>query len=375
MNNKFTNLAGAVALALSLVGCGGDSDNETKVAFSLGVSDAPVDGAKQVVVSIDQIKLIPVNSDDGSDDNGRDTVVIDTFDGADMVTVDLLQYTGSDQLTIINEDDGIEVALGSYKMELVVDNSQSWVTLDDDVQYDLKVPSTRLKLGQFDVVLGATQTAEGPAYTVEFDLRQSLVLRGNDAAKNGFIVKPHGVRITASSSSGHIAGDVDLVALINESELSGVMPTCTGESHTVYLYQGDQTGNELNLIDNIDVDDIEYIVPSADALPENPVSPFASTKVEKVMVEDDNGTAGEVVEYRYQFGFVPNGEGFATDVDANDAVYTLAFACNVSGEGYQDDPVQYDGLLIANPVDQLAVVNVLTGETVISNFPVATEAQ
>lgn len=385
-NNKISYAALMLSVGVGLYSCGGDSSSEPtiEVPFSLGVSDAFVDDAEAVVITIAEIRLIPFDSnddDDDDDDDDRETITINQFNGADTVSLNLLDYTGNEQLTIVSEDDEIEVPVGSYLMELIVIDSGSYVILIDDPAecvvdeddmsmaegdgcYDIKVPSSRLRLGDFDVVLGAVESSAGPAYTVEFDLTKSLVLRGNDPSKNGFIIKPHGVRVTSSSSSGHIEGDVDLVGIM-EIE-SSVDPLCTGVDHTVYLYQGDQTGNPELLADNFDAEDVGF---NAADLPAGAISPFASTKVVMDDEDDDDVGIDELVEYEYEFGFVPNGNNLGGNVDPEDAIYTVAFACNVGSEELKDNPVTYDGLTIANPKGQLAVVTVLTGEVVELNFP------
>ncbi|WP_068545603.1 DUF4382 domain-containing protein [Thalassotalea crassostreae] len=393
IHSKLTTVAVAVSLTLGLSHCGGSSNDEElaeiDVPFSLGISDAFVDDAMHVVITIDEIRLIPVNDsdddddddDDSDDDDSRETIIIDSFSGGETVSIDLLQYTGSDQLTVISEDDDIEVPLGAYRMELVVVDESSYVVLKNDANncdvgddisfaegpgcYDIKVPSSRLRLGSFDVVLGASETASGPAYTVEFDLTQSLVLRGNEPAKNGFIIKPHGVRITGSTSSGHIEGDVDLAAILALS--TDLDPLCTGDVHTVYLYQGDQSENAENLVDNYDPDDVDFD-DSLMPVPANAVAPFASTLV--VMDDDDDDDDEQDSEYEYEFGFVPNGDSFDEQVDPEDAIYTVVFACNVGDLSLKDNPVQYDGLVIPNPKEQMAVVEVITGEEVEQDFPV-----
>ncbi|MGB0986391.1 MAG: DUF4382 domain-containing protein, partial [Pseudoalteromonas spongiae] len=107
------------------------------------------------------------------------------------MAVNLLEYQGADQKKIIDELAGITLDQGNYKLELVIVDAGSYVELDNDANlYAIKVPSSRLRLGEFAVDATLEQQGDTPAYTIEFDLRSALVQRGNDPSKNGFILKP-----------------------------------------------------------------------------------------------------------------------------------------------------------------------------------------
>ncbi|TRX57330.1 DUF4382 domain-containing protein [Thalassomonas sp. M1454] len=329
-------------LLLSCDSDNNDSSPELDVAFSLGVSDAVVDDADEVNIEIDAVTVII---------EGQDDVVINSFDGNETVKINLLDFPGSEQLTIISEDDDVVIPVGTHSLELLVVDSGSYVLLiDDPQQYSIKVPSSRLRLGEFDVVLGAAETENGPAYTVEFDLDKSLVQRGNDPAKNGFIIKPHGVRIVSSASSGTIAGNIDMDAFMAAN------PGCDSINNMIYLYKGSHVDAELGMLtDNVDLDDEEYPV-DAPKPSDAAILPFASTPV--MMNEDQS--------YSYEIGFVPNGDSFDGGENTEEATYTVAFACGASD---QDDAIVYDQLVIANPDTEIQEVIVVTGETVMADFP------
>ena len=359
---KLSYAALMVSVALGVNSCGGDSSDEPTVSvpfsettvsvpFSLGISDAPVDKTDEVVITIDQVILTPFDGDDDGDDEDdddddddkRETIVIDYFDGEDTISVNLVDYTGNEQLAIVNESDDIEVPIGHYKMTIVVINDTSYVSYENnEAEYDLKVPSSKLKVGSFEMLLEATETPVGPAYTVEFDLRKSLVMRGKDPEKNGFILRPHGVRVVVNTNSGHIEGDVNL---FEEQGIVELDAECTGPDHVVYLFEGDQTADGIELVDFDNPEDV----------PEGVVQAFASTLVKLDEDEDDDDVSIDVDEYEYEFGFVPTGDGSEKD-------YTLVFAC--------DDTFDDKGIVTPKPKGQKSLVTVSAGEEAELNFPI-----
>jgi len=310
MLNKIA-LSTLALTSLLLTACN-DSDEPERAKFSLGVSDAPVEEAEVVSIEIDSITLR--NSDNNEE------VLIENFtneagDTVATIQVNLLEFTGMSQMKIIDEAQGITLDDGIYTMELVIVDAGSYVMLENDAnEYDIKVPSSRLKLGEFTVSSDAVQVDDKPAYTVEFDLMKSLVQRGNDPAKNGFIIKPHGVRIL--SLSGAITGIISP----ENTNLGACM---------VYLYDEEAT----ILADLFDSSDDTFVgdEPAATA-------PLATTTV--------------AVDGTYTIGFVPEG------------TYTAALRCNTE----IDDNVQYDGLTIPSPEGNSQVIHVSAGVTSNANF-------
>jgi hypothetical protein len=308
LNNKY-KLTLIAILTLGTFGCtDSDSDDNDVMSdtstFSLGLSDAPVDEAQAVFIELDSITLTKSTSD-GEDEGERDEVVVDTFtndagESVDTIQVNLLDFQGSEQLKIIDETQNIELDNANYSMTLNVIDSGSYVLLDgDDTEYAIKVPSSKLQLGEFTVSSEAVQVGDAPAYTLEFDLRQSLVQRGNNTNNNGYIVKPQGVRIV--SLSGNLAGTVS-------SELTN-LGQCT-----VYLYGSDVT----EFGDMFDADDETFVAPESDI---TATVPLATT-----IVADDGS---------YEIGFIEQGS------------YQVALTCGTE----IDDNIQFDGLTIPSAAD------------------------
>ena len=323
---KKNTLISLAFTSLLLTACNGSNEQiaaPEQAKFSLGVSDAPVDEAEIVMIQIDSIKLTTTD-----ESNGKQEILIENFtyedEIVDSIQVNLRDFTGTQQMKIIDEAQGITLDDGVYTMELNVIDAGSYVVLETNgEQYDIKIPSSRLILGEFTVHSDAVQVDDKPAYTIEFDLTQSLVLRGNDPAVNGYIIKPHGVRIV--SLYGDISGTVSA-----ENTNDGAC--------MVYLYDGTLT-ESADLADLFDSSDVSFEGPVPTA-----IAPLAATNVDVTGAVDINGT--------YSIGFVPEGD------------YTLALRCNSE----TDDNIQYEQLTIPSVEDNLQTINVSPDSPSIVNF-------
>ncbi|MCQ1060951.1 DUF4382 domain-containing protein [Photobacterium sp. DNB23_23_1] len=288
-----------LAVATLLSACGSDSSNDStqyaKVSFS--VSDAPVDTMSEVMVAFDKIEL--------QHENGNRYIieVDEDDDGYGYQGIDLLDYQGKDSALIVTDE---EIPVGQYKsmiLHILSDESASysWVVESGGGKENLGVPSSKLKLGGFDVSTQAVQS-----FTLEFDLRQALVERGGSG--KGYHLKPNGVKIVDNDAASSLWGSVDLN--LYDGDL------CLINDGFVYLYQNHGLwGKQLS--DNADS---EY-------LPDGYVAPYSSAPV----VWND-----ETNQLEYGFGFIPAGE------------YTAAFTCNAA----DDHPETFDNIQIANPEEQ-----------------------
>lgn len=294
--------------ALLLAGCGGGDDSSVQTAkVSFSVSDAPVDSASSVTIGFSQIELV-------QEDGSSIYLDVDPSDpSTDYEQIDLLDYQGQDSALIVSQQ---SVPVGTYKNLILHISTESNVNfvVDDDGTQALKQPSNKLQLGGFTVTSEATQ-----AFTIEFDLRYSLVMRGNSGSSNGYILKPHGVTILSNSDAASLSGTVD-PSLFDEG-------TCvSGSGNYVYLYQGSVADSTLG--DLADESDAEFNT----VVPDGVEIPYASATV------GDDGS--------YAFGYLPQGD------------YTVAFNCN----GDDDGAIQYDGLTIPLPAGQVEEVTLAAGE-------------
>lgn len=313
-----------------VIGDGGVSTGDTG-AISIGISDAPVDDVEEVVVEIDSITL---------QKSGEDDIVVDRFTSADLgltdedtFQIDLLAYQGGEQAIVI---DNIEVASGEYT-DLILrvideDVNNSYVMELGGDQVAIKVPSDTLKLGGFTVDNDGEQT-----FTIEFNLRQAMTYRPGPDVYN---LKPRGIRLQDNDGARSIGGEVDSSLFDTESPCDTKSDPTLG--NVMYLYEG----HDLNVDDLADVFDSESDDLTT-TIPANAILPFAAEAVSEKTTD----------EWEYDIAFLPAGE------------YTLVFSCNA----LDDDPVQYDGLTIAVPEDQIIEVDLATAD-IVCDFPIVDDA-
>lgn len=299
---KKTILTCAVIAAIStLAACGGDSaDNQPQsVTFSLGVSDAPVNDARVVMVCFNEIELTGNGVGNQSFIIGDDSVAAEANDNcrdgqgnviANTRGINLLVLDGAKSEALVS---GAEFTAGNYGQLRLEIAEGSYVELEDGSRVPLRVPSNELKLGGLTLSAGGTFS-----YTLEFDLRKAMV---NPVGQAGYLLKPTGLRLVDNSEIGHLVGQVAEGILINNN--CTVAPADeTSAVATVYLYQGaDRPIAELS--DNGGV---------------KTYPPYASATV----------YFDGVSEYNYSIGYV--------DADS----YTAALSCDV-----EDDPEAEDNIL------------------------------
>lgn len=346
MNNFNTVLVCLICCALSA--CGGSSSGSSETpdvtpmptptpavdpVVSFSISDAPLDSVTSVNVTFDSITLKSAN-DNQDDDSGILLPVLDSEGNASTITIDLMQYQNGDEKLLIGNT---SIAEGDYS-HLILNTSGCpqnqngstefcWV-IDQDGRKPLKTPSNKLKLGEFSVTNVAEQS-----YTIEFNLRSSLVSTANGASYN---LKPHGVRIIDAMTDSMLLGDVDVNLLTAGEGCEGVFQVDTDHGKVVYLYQHNFANNET-MMDEYDVDIVK------NTLPVDAVKPIASTNV---------SFDSEQNRYFYNFAHLMAGE------------YTVAFSCSAIG----DDPEEYDGIVIANPESQRHTLTLLENTQLTQHF-------
>lgn len=289
-----------VAALSTLTACGGGGDGmaedpaPTETTFSLAVSDAPVDNASEVVVYFDQVELIG---------NG-DPITFDVTDeNGDPRSIDLLTLPGEQFETIVDDTD---IPLGEYTQLRLTVTDDSYIVMDDGT-YPIRVPSGELKLDGF-----TAQANFDAAYTVEFDLRKSLV---DPVGQPVIMLKPRGVRLVLNDDVGTLKGEV-AESLILDTACS--VKTDQYAGNAVYVYEGASL-DASTLGDDADagVDDTE-------------VRPFT---VAPVTFDEATGV------YSYNVGFVPTGD------------YTVAFTCLAEFDQPETDEDEADGFVLMTADD------------------------
>jgi hypothetical protein len=221
MNTMRLRLLVATSLAAFIFGCGGGGGGSGGAAtgaaagggsgtgsLTVGVSDAPVDSARRVVVEFLGVELKPEEGD-------AFEIMYDA-----PRQIDLLNLTGDESELLLNEE---EVEAGRYnwiRLILGADEgtTNSFIELDDGTIHPLAVPSgdqTGLKL-----VSGFEVPEDGSAdFTIDFDLRKSV--RHPPGQGDEYKLRP-ALRLIDNSEAARLAGMVDAQNCNGDPEGSAV---------------------------------------------------------------------------------------------------------------------------------------------------------
>ncbi|MFL6603402.1 MAG: DUF4382 domain-containing protein [Steroidobacteraceae bacterium] len=241
-------LAALVAGMVTLSGCGGGGSDPGNGALSVNLTDAPVDGAANVVVVFTGLEL---HRSDGS----LVTLDFGTTNGqANTKSIDLMKLQNGVTGALTQ---GEAIPAGDYqwmRLKVLADkNSQgeSYITLLNGAQYPLYIPSgaeTGLKLIRpFTVAQGSTTRL-----VIDFDLRKSI--KAPPGQDPNYVLKP-ALRLMDQLQVGKIAANIDLAALTSAQLGSGAsVSSCKAG---LYLFAGasavpdDQDGDATDGADPI----------------------------------------------------------------------------------------------------------------------------
>ncbi len=272
-----TVLALSMGLTFLLAGC---SDGGTG-SLTIGVADAPVDSAQQVVVEFTGVEV-----------HGAAGSSI-TIDYSSPKTIDLLALQGGLRELLL---EGQTLDTGQYSWIRLAVNAEADGVLDsyivtDTGSYELRIPSgseSGLKLNTPFTIYEDRETD----FTVDFDLRQSVHNPDGQTGPLGavYLLRPT-LRLLDSNETGRIAGTLD-PAIFN-----GLSCSANVGDYAVYAYSGS----------DVTPDDVDGSEPDP---------------VNTAMVEYSNNA------YRYTVSFLEPGD------------YTVAATCDADG----DDPAQDDAI-------------------------------
>lgn len=229
-------LVASASLLLAACGGGGGTDSGS---LNLSVTDAPIDNADAVVVTFTGIDLRR---------EGEETIEI-VFD--DPISLDLLQLQGNNSAFLIQ---GQELPAGVYddvRLRVAGEPSaacnagtgpyDSYITINGNDE-PLIVPSGatsgyKVKGG---ITIAAGQRGD---YTVDFDLRKSIAVRGNTGCYN---LNPV-LRVVDNAVTGTLTGSVD-PALLADVSCASVSEgdVSTGAGSAVYVYEGTVTPDDFD---------------------------------------------------------------------------------------------------------------------------------
>ncbi len=301
--HKLGQISFLLSAGLLLAACG-SSDSASTTGNSLTstsnnlvtlkITDAPVDDADEVWV---EFSAVTFKSADGED-------VIFNLDPAERIN--LLALQGSESQALL---ENVEIPAGDYNQIRLAVNAvdvvmDSYITINGS-QHELRVPSgsqSGLKLNTpFTIAkgtVGMTVADENSVYTIDFDLRKSIVY----APGQGYMLKPV-LRLVQNINTGTISGTVAGNLLLD--------PNCSDNDPHMYVFAGE----------NIIPDDIDGNEP-------NPVT--------TALVKYD----GETGIYSYEVGFLSAGD------------YTLALSCSADLDDIEND----DNNVMFDATDNVSVV-------------------
>lgn len=211
-NTKLSALISLMALSILMAGCNGSSTSASSATMSLAVADTPVDSATSVMVTFTGVQL-----QGGS-------AAATTFTFPSPKRIDLIATQNGNAASLLS---GVTIPAGKYQwISLMVDASQSTITLSDGTVHALTIPSgaqTGLKLvSGFTVVAGSQAN-----FTIDFDLRKAVTL-----ANGSYILNP-ALRLVNNQQVGTIAGSVGNAFTIGTTSITST--TC---GPAVYVYSG-----------------------------------------------------------------------------------------------------------------------------------------
>jgi len=328
--NSFTRHASwilaAAAASTLLAACGGEDDgggaSKKTGTLKVGITDAPVDFADQVVVQFSGVELKPRDGEAFSID-------------FPSKRLNLLELQGSRRAMLL---DGETVPAGEYEwLRLKVDadpnvGGDSYVRLESGgEECEMRIPSgeqTGLKLVR-GFTVGAGTTTD---FTIDFDLRKSVVAPPGQRTPvstcggQAFLLKP-ALRMVDNLQVGAIGGVVDSSLVTSQCASSTEAPY----PGNVYLF-GPVPAN--GTVGPDDYDGLEDDPNGADAITSAQVS------------QDD---------FSYTIGFVPVGN------------YVVAYTCDLDDTALDADalptPLETvrltptEGTTVTVTVNQTAVVN------------------
>jgi len=249
-------------------GRGGTANSQ----FSLDITDAPVDNADEVWVEFTGISINLSTNDENTN--------LQEFTFNSPKRFNLLELQGNKVQNLLSDK---IIPSGSYNwIRLAVNAEQdntldSYIKLKDGSEHELYIPGgsqTGLKLNSsFELMTNAKFN-----YTIDFDLRKSIVLTGS----NKYILRPT-LRLINNAESTTITGSVDA------SLLSTISAGCTDDDPV--------TGNAVYLYEN------------------NNVTPNDINNSTKNLINSSLVVLNSSGNYEYTLGFIPQGD------------YTISFTC------------------------------------------------
>jgi len=202
MKTRFATLF--TSCALGVLACTDTTGGGTGT-LTVRLTDAPFPFSEVSSVDVHIVRI------DARRDEPSDNEAEDDEDMSEWTTI----ATPNASINLLSLANGATMNLGQATLptgtysgfRLVIDPSQSSVTLTDGTEPDVQWPSaaqTGIKIKLDEPIL---LTENGSVMVVDFDVGRSFVLRGNDIRNNGLLFKPV-LRGTAVDVTGSASGTV-----------------------------------------------------------------------------------------------------------------------------------------------------------------------
>lgn len=230
--SKRLQIGWILMLALWLGACGGETSSRTGT-LALSITDAPVDGAEQVIVEFTGVEI-------QASEGGR----ID-INYASPKTINLLALQGGMRATLL---ESLVLDVGQYSWIRLKVNAEADGILDSYIRingadYELRVPSgsqNGLKLiNSFNVV-----DDEILDFTIDFDLRKSVHQPRGQTGPGGepvYFLRPT-LRLIDTNESGVIAGRIDPLIF------NGLTCSAPDAGYAAYLFNGNVTPDDIDAV-------------------------------------------------------------------------------------------------------------------------------
>ncbi len=302
-----------VLTTLGGCGCGFDCNNgdddeepsEERALLTLSVSDALPEDLKEVVITIDQITLqrsdtVQVTIGEFTSDDGN---------SATSTRFDLLEFRGTRAKELVTD---FEMEPGFYESIFIAivddDENTANVLEQDDTVKPLTITGDTL------VVSGRQINSGAQSFTIEFDLARSL----RQLADGSYLLTSEGIRLEDDDNVGSLSGTVP-------TELFDLVEPCIEKEfplrgNRLYLYRRENLDTSL-------LADV-FTTASTAEIPAGAITPFAVASLQESTIRPS---------WEYAFGFLPPDN------------YLMAFSCDAE----DDDPVEFDGLTIPLPENQV----------------------
>lgn len=232
-----------LAFVTLLVGCSEGGSGRDTGSLTLGIGDAPVDGATEVVIVFTGVELQHAGS-------------VRRIDFDEPRAIDLLAYQNGATVNLL---DGLEVDAGRYewlRLDVIAEQNRSdgsYIKFGSGEQFPLYVPSgseSGLKINRpFTVAAGGITRL-----VADFDLRKSII--EPPGLEPNYVLKPV-LRLMDELEVGDIDGDIDLAGLATAQLGDGAdAGDCNGG---VYLFGGNgATPDDADSIADDGADPIVY---------------------------------------------------------------------------------------------------------------------